>query len=265
MSKDREAFGQALRRLRREKALSQMDLAARSQTTQRYVSFLENGRAAPGRDVVSRLINALDLGVREGDVLLTAAGYAAALPSGAEVPVEVRSVVGRVLRQQEPFPALLLDTAQNILDSNGSLTKLLAFAEKEGGVDLSAVPGRPNLLRLFLHEAGLFPFLVEPGAFVTAVLGRVLREARGDAEALAVVSEVSNYPHVRRIASSTAAENLSSIIPERYRIGGTEFGLVCLVTSVGVPGSAEAERLRIEQFHPAEDASDAIIQEIAGG
>ena len=256
-------FGDVLRRLRDRSGLSQLDLALRSGTTQRYVSFLENGRAAPGRDIVRRLAEALTASSEQQGLLFVAAGYVP--DSSATVADEaVLTVVGRVLRQQEPFPALLLDAAQNILDANESVTRLLVFAESEGGLDLSAVPGRPNLLRLFFHEAGLFPFVLDPGQFTAAVLGRVLREARGDTEALAVVSEVADYPHVRRLAGRGETAPASPVIAERYRIGGTEFGLTCLVTSVGVPGSAEAERLRIEQFHPADDASERVIREIVG-
>ncbi|MEO0398217.1 MAG: helix-turn-helix domain-containing protein [Pseudomonadota bacterium] len=260
----KSAFGDVLRNFRSLRGMTQLDLAARSQTTQRYVSFLENGRAAPGRDVVTRLAASLELNAEQSALLLSAAGYAIGLPN-TDIPPGVRSVVGRVLRQQEPFPAFLLDTAQNILDTNESVEKLFAFAEKEGGVNLAAVTGRPNLLRLCLHEAGLFPFIVDPGAFISAVLGRVLREAKGDAEALSLVSEVSHYPHIRRIDFERRPPSAPPILAEHYRIGGTEFGLVCLVTSVGVPGSAEAERLRIEQFLPADETSETVIRDICEG
>ena len=63
--------------------LSQLDLALRAGTTQRHLSFIESGRSAPGRNMVVRLAESLELPLRERNELLLAAGYAPAYPESS--------------------------------------------------------------------------------------------------------------------------------------------------------------------------------------
>ena len=65
-------FPQALREGRTRRRLSQLDLALRAGTTQRHVSFLESGRSDPGRTMVIRLAESLQLPLRERNTLLAA-------------------------------------------------------------------------------------------------------------------------------------------------------------------------------------------------
>ncbi len=70
-------FPSELRRWRATRAMSQLDLAVRAGTTQRHLSFLEQGRSRPGRGLVMRLSEAMDLTLRERNALLVVAGIAA--------------------------------------------------------------------------------------------------------------------------------------------------------------------------------------------
>jgi len=75
-----ESFGAELRRWRERRRVSQLELALRAGTTQRHLSFVENGRSVPGREMVVRLAESLDLPLRERNELLLRAGYAPAYP-----------------------------------------------------------------------------------------------------------------------------------------------------------------------------------------
>jgi transcriptional regulator with XRE-family HTH domain len=73
-------FGDELYRCWTRRRLSQLDLATRAGTTQRYVSYVERGPSAPGRAMVIRLAEPLELSLRERNELLLAAGYAPICP-----------------------------------------------------------------------------------------------------------------------------------------------------------------------------------------
>lgn len=73
-------FAGALREWRARRRVSQLELALRAGTTQRHVSFIESGRSVPGRAMVVRLAESLDVPLRERNALLLAAGYAPAYP-----------------------------------------------------------------------------------------------------------------------------------------------------------------------------------------
>ena len=69
-------FADRLRWWRGRRGLSQLALAGRAGISQRHLSFLELGRASPSREMVDRLAGALDLPLRQHNVLLLAAGFA---------------------------------------------------------------------------------------------------------------------------------------------------------------------------------------------
>lgn len=60
-----ELFGVALRRVRRERGLSQEALAAATGLSANFVGEMERGLKAPGLGVIVRLARALDTSVQE--------------------------------------------------------------------------------------------------------------------------------------------------------------------------------------------------------
>lgn len=93
-------------------------------TTQRHLSFLEQGRSKPGRTMVLRLAESLDLTLRERNELLLVAGYAPAFPESDleassldEIDALARHMVthdvevvavAQPVHEDEPIPKLLL-------------------------------------------------------------------------------------------------------------------------------------------------------------
>src|SRR5688500_15049976 len=77
--------GALLRGWRQRRRRSQLDLALDAEVSQRHLSFIESGRAAPSREMVLRLAEQLEVPLRERNALLLAAGYA---PAFAERPLD---------------------------------------------------------------------------------------------------------------------------------------------------------------------------------
>src|SRR5262245_1750799 len=63
-------FPALLRYWRGRRGLSQLDLAVAADVSSRHVSFLETGRAQPGRDMVLRLGATLEVPLRDQNELL---------------------------------------------------------------------------------------------------------------------------------------------------------------------------------------------------
>src|SRR5207237_8083159 len=76
-SRSEAAFGAQLRAWRQARHLSQEELAGRANVSPRHLSFVENGRSQPSRELVLALAGALDVPLRERNTLLAAAGFAA--------------------------------------------------------------------------------------------------------------------------------------------------------------------------------------------
>src|SRR6266403_5306242 len=115
-----ETFGPMLRAWRRRRGASQLSLALQSGVSQRHVSFLESGRARPSREMVVQLTTALDVPLRQRNTMLLAAGFAPAYrESNLAAPelLPVRKAIDRMLKQQEPYPAVVIDRLWNLLDA----------------------------------------------------------------------------------------------------------------------------------------------------
>ncbi len=78
MNGNTSVVGSLLREWRGLRRMSQLDLAMAAEISPRHLSFVETGRAVPSREMVLTLARALEVPFRERNVMLTAAGYAAA-------------------------------------------------------------------------------------------------------------------------------------------------------------------------------------------
>src|SRR5262245_53227001 len=129
-----DRFAGELRRWRSQRRWSQLDLAIRAGTTQRYLSFLEQGRSRPGRAMVVRLSESLGLSLRERNGLLLAAGYAPIFPESALDDPELRAVgdaLDRILDGHMPYPAAVVRPYGVLVAANDALDVLTDGAAPE--------------------------------------------------------------------------------------------------------------------------------------
>jgi transcriptional regulator with XRE-family HTH domain len=71
-----ERAGDVLREWRRRRHLSQLEMASTSAVSTRHLSFIENGRTRPSREMLLHLAERLEMPLRERNRLLLAGGYA---------------------------------------------------------------------------------------------------------------------------------------------------------------------------------------------
>src|SRR6201987_1977806 len=114
-------LGNLLRYWRHERGKSQLNLSLDTGISQRHLSFVESGRSVPSRDLFLIVSGTLDIPLRERNVLLLASGYAPVYTERTwEAPemAAVTKAIDRVLLQQEPHPALVLDRYWNVIRTN---------------------------------------------------------------------------------------------------------------------------------------------------
>src|SRR5690606_663159 len=185
--------GALLREWRRRRRLSQLELACDAGISTRHLSFVETGRARPGREMLLQLAERLAVPLRERDRLFVAAGYA---PVYAERRLDdpalraAREAVELVLAGHEPYPALAVDRGWSMLHANAAVAPLLE------GVDASLLAPPVNVLRLSLHPQGLAPRIVNLREWRTHLLARLQRDidASGDDSLLRLRDELRAYP-----------------------------------------------------------------------
>src|SRR5262245_34454333 len=145
-------FAGELRRWRQSRRWSQLELALRAGTTQRHLSFMEHGRSMPGRTMVVRLAESLELTLRERNALLLAAGYA---PIFTESQLDdrslrpVREAIERILEGHLPYPAVVVRPYGELVAANAAVEVLTSGAAPE----LLRPP--TTVLRLAVHPQGM--------------------------------------------------------------------------------------------------------------
>ena len=108
-----------LKHWRRQRGLSQLDLALAADVSARHVSFLETGRSRPSTEMVLRLAAALDVPLRQVNTMLRAAGHDPVYDEADDaLPASVTEAVALLKEHHEPFPLLVLDRTYHVLDLN---------------------------------------------------------------------------------------------------------------------------------------------------
>jgi transcriptional regulator with XRE-family HTH domain len=264
-----DLFGPMLRAWRRRRGASQLALALQSGVSQRHVSFLESGRARPSREMVVQLSSALDVPLRQRNAMLLAAGFAPVYrESNLAAPelTAVRQAIDRMLKQQEPYPALVIDRLWNLLEANEAAVAFTLFLHE--GPPPAPPPGKqPNLLRSLLDPKGLRPTIAKweevARYLVSTTYAEILADG-GEPRALAFIEEVMAYPDVpASFRKLRFEERPPPVLTLDYIVGGRSLSVFTTIATLGTPQDITLQEVRIECFFPADERSDALFRSLA--
>jgi transcriptional regulator with XRE-family HTH domain len=260
-------FGRLLKQWRERRRLSQLALAVDAEISSRHLSFIETGRAQPSRDMVLLLSRVLEVPPRGRNDLLTAAGYAPVYrETGLEAPemADVRRALDFMMRQQEPYPGLVIDGHWNILMTNAGARRLMGLILDPGAV--AAVGGPPNAMRLFYHPRGMRPFIVNWEATAAGLiqwLHRDLARGIGDAETSRLLEELLSYPDVPRKWRTLDLDAAPvPFLGVELRRDKTHLTFFSTLTTLGVPYDITLHELRVECFFPADRESETLLRSL---
>lgn len=248
-------FTTELRRWRRVRRLSQLDLALRAGTTQRHVSFIEQGRSRPGREMVVRLAESMELSLREGNELLLAAGFAPAFPESSiddESLRPVRDALDVILQGHLPYPAIVVRPFGVLVAANR------AFDIFNEGVDPALRSPGANMFRHALHPRGLAPRvrnLPEWGRHITGNL-RALLARHPDPGLEDLLAELESY--LPPLSEDTKV--LGFAVPLELASADGDLRLITTITSFATAADVTLSELQLEAFLPADEATAEILR-----
>lgn len=260
-------FGQLLRQWRDRRRLSQLDLAGEAEISTRHLSFVETGRSRPSRETILRLCRALEVPPRGRNELLTAAGFAPIYRESAWDAPELalaRQALDRLLRQQEPYPAMLVDRHWNMIQSNGAMARFLAcFLDPAA----AAAAGAPNAIRLSAHPRGLRPFIRNWEAVSATFIQWLRRDYlhTGDAETGRLIDEIlasSKVPSQGRTFDLDVSP--APFLTIEMEKDDLRLSLFTVLAGLGTAFDITLHEVRIECFFPADEASETSLRRLAG-
>lgn len=236
-----------LRAVRTRRRFSQLELAVRAGTTQRHVSFLEQGRSHPGRALVIRLAHALELPLRQRNDLLLAAGYAPAYSRRALDEPALRPVldaVRHVLDAHLPYPAVAVDRGGDLIAANTAVDLLTAGASPA----LLAPP--VNVYRLALHPEGMAPRIRNLAEWAAHILERLRQESVRDPGLAGLYAELAEL-----VPPPPIGGPLGFAVPLRLASPHGDLRLLTTVTTFATAVDVAVAELKLEAFLPADAAT----------
>jgi transcriptional regulator with XRE-family HTH domain len=255
--------GDLLRGWRNRRAMSQADLAFEAGISIKHLSYVETGKAAASRDILSQLAAALALSLRDRNALLEAGGFARQYRErdlSAPELADARRAIDLLLRRHEPFPAIVTDRQWNIMQANRAAMQMMTLLL---GTERMTRP--LNHMRMFLASDELRPFVENWPDVAVALMVRARHEAMAAPLDLALQStwrELTKLPDVTA-PQLNESETPSPLCELRLRKGELSIGLIGAVLTLGTPQDVTLQELRVEMFMPADAASEAALAAIA--
>lgn len=255
------SFGTILRRWRVHRRLSQLALAETADSSSRYLSTLETGRATPSREMVLRLAEFLDVPLRERNAMLLAAGFAPSFEErGLAELTAARRAIDQILTAHLPYPAFAVDRHWNVVLSNHALPRLYDGCAPE----LLKAP--INAVRLLMHPHGIAPRIVNLAEWRWHVLS-VLRQqiqSRPDPKIEALLEEVTGYA-TPKVGTMAGIPDGSQHLAVPIKIA-TDYGVVSFLgttTVFGTPTEVTLSELALEMWFPADAETASVVARMA--
>ncbi len=242
-------FSTTLRTWRTARRYSQLDLAMQAEISARHLSFLETGRSRPSREMVVRLGEALELPLDARNQMLTDAGFAvryAAQDWNDEAMAPIRRAVSRQLERHMPYPGLAVDRHWTIRQANAAAITL--FAPFGVGVGSS-------LLDLMISD--ILPQVVENWPEVAHQAALRLRTESAAQGGIPEFTEAIRYLTVAAASHETSS---SPVIPTILKMGDQRLSMFATISQFGTPQDLFLDDLKIELYHPIDEATAQIFE-----
>jgi transcriptional regulator with XRE-family HTH domain len=244
-----DGVGRQLREWRTRRRLTQLELALDAGISPRHLSFVETGRSRPGRDMLLRVLERLEVPFRQRNELLLAAGHAPAFAERALQDPElepVRDALERILTGHEPYPAIAVDRRWNVVAANRAVWALARAVDVEPALLEPPV----SAVRASLHPRGLSPLIVDVGAWRSFFRERLERQLAltGDRELEALIEEIDGYGGGEPPAAPGG--------PLRIRgPGGGVLSFISMFATFDTPFDVTTSELAVELLFPADRAT----------
>ncbi len=206
-----------------------------------------------------RVLGELDIPFREQNRLLVAAGHAPAFPErplGGPELAPVREALDLILRGHEPYPAVVVDRAWNLVAANSATVALMS------GVDVEPALLEPpvNVLRLGLHPRGFGSLVVNLAEWRAHFLERLERQIAltGDGELEALAEEIASYPIPAAEPRRGTRGQVRVRLPD-----GVELSFFGMFATFDTPFDVTSSELAVELLFPADSATATALRERA--
>jgi len=254
-------IGEVLRYWRRLKRISQLELALAVDVSSKHLSFVETGKAQPSRALILRLADSLRLPFRQRNALLNVAGYSAEFN---EEPFDVMEkgiiyeALYRILSKHEPYPALVVNTAYEILLINQGFQQIVTLYVGE-----EVLRKYSNIYHLMFVQDGLRSYFKDWPEISAFLLARLLSEAISTQNKglLTLYEEISGLENKVETTELHMESNIP-VMSFTLQKGNQQATFFSTITTFGTPLDVTTQELRIESLFPADEATQQLCHHL---
>jgi transcriptional regulator with XRE-family HTH domain len=240
--------------------MTQLELALDAGVSARHLSFVETGRSKPGRDMLLRLGERLDIPFRERNRLLLAAGHAPEFPEhpfGAPELAPIRDALERILKGHEPYPAVVFDRQWNLVAANAAIQPLIAT------IDPALLNPPVNVLRVGM---ALMPQIINAHDVMVYFRDRIQRQlsTTADGQLAQLLEEFDDYlSRDDRCGTSESgfAQNLGPV--RVWAPDGGEWSFFGMFGMFDMPFEVTISELAVELLFPADRRTADAFESLA--
>ena len=251
------AFGRYMKQWRRQRGLSQLELAVRAEVSQRHISFIETGRSRPREDVVNKVAEALEVPIRDRNILLEAAGLVPSYPEvllSDGVAAPFLSTIRKMLESHEPYPAYVINRWWDLIDANAAGRRIFPETSDDPINLVDAILG-PGPMREMIENFSAVGWMF---------LRRMRREVAGSGpdERLQELLERAEV-YMRDVPVDVEDPGGELVICPHLRIGDQVIKTVGMVARFGTAREVTLDELRVELVFPRDEEAEAFFKQSA--
>jgi transcriptional regulator with XRE-family HTH domain len=257
-------LGVMIRQWRKDRCLTQADLAEQLDISIRHMSFVEGGKSRLSREKILSLVDILSIPHAARALLMAEAGYLDASDGVDEnesgnLPGEL---VNQLFLSYDPIPSYMLDAQLNVIASSSAAQDFIAK------VEFSPVffEEKFNLLLTLASDDGFKPFVYNWEEIMATLIWRLQKNhnanrrdgsyARLAAELRARVGSLERFNNVTGHKAERGINNLVLRLPG---VGHAEFMHV-MSDFYGPLRHGRSTRYRVETFFPADECAMKVLQ-----
>ncbi len=249
------AFGNILRDWRKQRRMSQLDLGLDANVSARHISFIEQGRSKPSREMVLNLTQCLQMPKAQTNQAFLAAGFAPAFQQHANNNTDlaqIHSAINIMLKNHMPYPAIVMDNHWNIINANECAQTLL---------DQTGFAGQTNLIEALISDSPATSSIENWHEAVGLILQRLKVEVfqLGQDEVLSdLIVQLENHIDAHS-KQPLQIDFTQAVIPTRFRIGDQIVSVFSTLAQFGTVFDIALADLKIELMFPADDETEAFF------
>ncbi len=251
-------FSSILRDWRKRRRLSQLELSSLASTSSRHISFLEQGRAKPSRNMVLKLASAMGVSHGDTNVALAKSGFSNAFPESKldDKNVEIlRNAVHTMLGNHLPYPALVCDQSWTLLETNSAAEHVLSLLDAHESNNLMlAILGTddPN---------GVFVNWVEVAHLMLRRMDAEQLQKPHDETLQAIRTKLCAHSRLQG-DGFVHADGLNVCIPIKLRVGETVLTLISMIAQFGAVQEITYSGVHVELFFPADEVTEKYFKQL---